>query len=165
MADTSLFENRLGILIWKTSNFWQSSLRKILVSYNVSLNEYLVLHSLKYLSIKKSDIFQNQIAESIGIDISVTSVTLKLLESKKYISREIKHDNRKKIIKILKKGDDLYKLLYPMIEKEEERLFNKLDNETFNFLPKLIEPLIINSAPKTSRPKPINKNIKFTCSY
>ena len=134
MADTSLFENRLGILIWKTSNFWQSSLRKILLYYNVSLNEYLVLQSLKYLSIKKTDIYQNQIAETIGIDISVTSVTLKLLESKKYISREIKHDNRKKIIKILKKGDDLYKLLYPMIEKEEERLFNKLDNETFNFI-------------------------------
>ena len=53
MADTSLFENRLGILIWKTSNFWQSSLRKILISYNVSLNEYLVLQSLKYLSIGK----------------------------------------------------------------------------------------------------------------
>ena len=134
MADTSLFENRLGILIWKTSNFWQSSLRKILVSYNVSLNEYLVHQSLKYLSIKKTDIFQNQIGEFIGIDISVTSVTLKLLESKKYISRETKHDNRKKIIKILKKRDDLYKLLYPMIEKEEERLFNKLDNETFNFI-------------------------------
>ncbi len=134
MADTSHFENRLGILIWKTSNFWQGSLRKILNSYNLSLNEYLILQSLKYLSLKKTDIFQNQIAELIGIDISVTSVTLKLLENKKYISREIKHDNRKKIIKILKKGDDLYNLLYPMIEKEEERLFNKLDNETFNFI-------------------------------
>jgi len=134
MADTSHFENRLGILIWKTSNFWQGSLRKILISYNLSLNEYLILQSLKYLSLKKTDIFQNQIAELIGIDISVTSVTLKLLENKKYISREIKHDNRKKIIKILKKGDDLYNLLYPMIEKEEERLFNKLDNETFNFI-------------------------------
>ena len=134
MADTSLLENKLGLLIWKTSNFWQSNLRKILVSYNISLNEYLVLQSLQYLSRTKANIFQNQIAESIGIDISVTSVTLKLLESKKYISWEIKHDNRKKIIKILKKGDDLYKLLYPMIEKEEERLFNKLDNETFNFI-------------------------------
>ena len=39
------------------------------------------------------------------------------------------------------------------------------NSETFNFLPKLIEPIIISSAPKTSRPKPINKNIKFTCSY
>ena len=83
MADTSLFENRLGLLIWKTSNFWQSNLRKILVSYNISLNEYLVLQSLQYLSTTKANIFQNQIAESIGIDISVTSVTLKLLESKK----------------------------------------------------------------------------------
>ena len=73
MADTSLLENRLGLLIWKTSNFWQSNLRKILFSYNISLNEYLVLQSLQYLSTKNADIFQNQIAESIGIDISVTS--------------------------------------------------------------------------------------------
>ena len=74
MADTSLFENRLGILIWKTSNFWQSSLRKILVSSNISLNEYLVLQSLKYLSIKKIDIFQNQIAKSIGIALPAASI-------------------------------------------------------------------------------------------
>ena len=30
MADTSLNENRLGLLIWQTSNIWQSKLRKIL---------------------------------------------------------------------------------------------------------------------------------------
>ncbi len=41
MADTSLIENNIGILIWKTSNFWQFNLRKILKPYKVSINEYL----------------------------------------------------------------------------------------------------------------------------
>ena len=134
MADTSQIENKIGLLIWKTSNFWQSKLRKILKPYNVSLNEYLILQSINYLLKNKSNIYQNEISNLIGVDISVASVTLKLLENKKFISREIKDDNRKKIIKILQKGNDLYKILYPLIEKEEELLFNKLNNETFNFI-------------------------------
>ena len=134
MADTSLIENKIGLLIWKASNYWQSNLRKILIPYNISLNEYLILQSIKSLLGRKNNIFQNEIASFIGIDISVTSVTLKSLEQKNYISRQINDDSRKKIIKILQKGNDLFKILYPLIEKEEELLFNKLNNETFNFI-------------------------------
>ena len=133
MADTSLIENKIGLLIWKTSNYWQSNLRKILNPHNITLNEYLILKSIKYLLEDNTDIYQNEIADFIGINISVTSVTLKSLAKKKYISRHIKYDNRKKIIKILQHGEDLFKILYPLIEKEEELLFNKLNNETFNF--------------------------------
>ena len=134
MADTSLIENNIGLLIWKTSNFWLSKLRKILIPYNLSINEYFILHSIKSLSIRNSNIYQNEISEFVGIDISVTSVTLKLLEEKKFISREFKNDNRKKIINILERGDLIFKILHPLIEKEEEILFNKLKNETFNFI-------------------------------
>ena len=133
MADTSSIEDKIGLLIWKASNFWLSKLRKILVPYNLSINEYFILHSIKSLSARKSNIYQNEISEFIGIDISVTSVTLKLLEEKKFISREVKSDNRKKIINILDEGEAIFKILHPLIEKEEETLFNKLKNETFNF--------------------------------
>jgi DNA-binding MarR family transcriptional regulator len=133
MADTSSIEDKIGLLIWKASNFWLSKLRKILVPYNLSINEYFILHSIKLLSVKNSNIYQNEISKFIGTDISVTSVTLKLLEKKKFISRDIKSDNRKKIINILHEGDIIFKILHPLIEKEEETLFNKLKNETFNF--------------------------------
>ena len=82
MADTSLVENNIGLLIWKTSNFWQSKLRKLLINYKVSLNEYLILKSIDALSSAQITVYQNEIANFIGIDISVTSVTLKLLEEK-----------------------------------------------------------------------------------
>ena len=36
------------------------------------------------------------------------------------------------------------------------------NKETFNFLPRLTEPLIINSAPKTRNIKPTINNNKFT---
>ena len=133
MADTSLIENNIGILIWKTSNFWQYNLRKILKPYKVSINEYLVLQSITHLLLFKSKIYQNEIYDLIGIDISVTSVTLKILERKKYISRKTLDDNRKKMVSILKEGNDLFKEIYPLIKKEEERIFFKLNNETFNF--------------------------------
>ena len=55
MADTSLSENKIGLLIWKTSNYWQSKLRKILKSYNLSLNEFLILQSIYHLDSIKSN--------------------------------------------------------------------------------------------------------------
>ena len=85
MADTSLVESKIGLLIWKTSNFWQANLRKSLNTYNISLNEFFILGAIKSLSKKRDNINQKEISEYIGIDISVTSVTLKLLENKKYI--------------------------------------------------------------------------------
>ena len=133
MADTSLVENNIGLLIWHTANFWQSKLRKLLSPYRLSLNEYLILKSIYLLNETKKNIYQNEISKFIGIDISVTSVTLKLLEEKKYIKREYKSDNRRKNIKIIKEGLDLFNLIYPLLQKEEEKLFNKLNIETFNF--------------------------------
>ena len=134
MADTSLSENKIGLLIWKTSNYWQSRLRKILKSYNLSLNEFLILESIHHLHSIKSTVHQSVISSFIGIDVSVASVTFKLLENKNYISRQIESDNRKKIIKMLDKGKKLFEDISPLIEKEEQLMFEKLKNETFNFI-------------------------------
>ena len=133
MADTSLIESNIGLLVWKTSNFWQSKLRKILSPYKISLNEYLILKSIYSLSRSNLIIYQNQISNFIGIDISVTSVTLKLLQKKSYIERGFKSDNRRKNIKILKNGAELFDIIHPLLQKEEDKIFNKLNIETFNF--------------------------------
>ena len=133
MADTSLSENRIGLLIWKTSNYWQTQLRKILRSYNLSLNEFLILQSIHHLHSINTKTHQNVISSFIGIDISVASVTFKSLENKNYISRQIESDNRKKIVKMLDKGKILFEDISPLIEKEEQLMFQKLENETFNF--------------------------------
>jgi len=133
MADTSLIENNIGLLIWKTSNYWQSKLRKILSPYRISLNEYLILKSISSLTQLNLNIFQNEIGNFIGIDISVTSVTLKLLEEKKYIKREFVRDNRKKNIIITDEGINLFNVINPLLLKEEQEIFKKLNIETFNF--------------------------------
>ena len=133
MADTFLYEHKIGLLIWKTSNFWQSKIRKILSPFKISLNEYLILQAIKLLHKNKSNVYQNEIANFIGIDVSVTSVTLKLLESKNCVSRSLQGDNRKKIINTLEFGDKLFEKIHPLVKNAEEQIFNKLNNETFNF--------------------------------
>ena len=133
MADTSLSENRIGLLIWKTSNYWQTRLRKILRPYNLSLNEFLILESIHHLNSIKSKTHQNVISSFIGIDISVASVTFKSLENKNYISRQFETDNRKKIVKMLDGGKILFENMSPLIKREEKLMFEKLKNETFNF--------------------------------
>ena len=133
MADISLIENKIGLLVWKTSNYWQSNLRKILNPFNISLSEYLILKSINNLQINNENIYQNQIANLIGFDISVTSVTLKLLEKKKYIIKHSDKDIRKKIVVITEEGKLIFEKIDPLIDNVEEKIFSKLNNEIFNF--------------------------------
>ena len=133
MADTSLSEKKIGLLIWQVSNYWQTNLRKILKDYDLTLNEYLILESIKRLQQNKNEIAQNEISIYAGIDISVASVTFKLLESKKLIVRIIKKDNRKKIIEMLVSGNNLYNKISPLVLEKEKNIFDKLQNESNNF--------------------------------
>ena len=133
MADTSLSEKKIGLLVWQLSNHWQSKLRKILKVYKLTLNEYLILESIFDLSENQNELSQNRISIFAGIDISVASVTFKLLENKKLIVRGTKNDNRKKIVDMLASGINLYNKVKPFIIKEELNIFNKLQNEIYNF--------------------------------
>ena len=49
MQNSSLSEKKIGLLIWNVSIYWQNKLRLILSQYLLSLNEYLILESLKIL--------------------------------------------------------------------------------------------------------------------
>ena len=133
MADTSLSETKIGLLIWQVSNLWQSRLRKILKKYNLTLNEYLIIESSIKLGNNKSALYQNEISIYAGIDFSVSSVIFKLLEEKKIVSRVYTNDNRKKNIKVLSNGINLYKMISPLINDEEKKIFSKLQNENYNF--------------------------------
>ena len=131
MADTSLNENRLGLLIWQTSNIWQSKLRKILKIYKISLNEYLIIETLFKLSSLTKIVSQISIANNSSLDVSVVSTNLTLLENKNLILRTYL-DNRSKNILLTDQGLSLISSLIKIIKNEEIDFFNKLGDETFN---------------------------------
>ena len=133
MADTSPTEEKIGLLIWQVSNFWQGRLRNILKNFNLSLNQYLILETLVNIENKTSSLSQSIITTFSGIDESVVSVNLKLLEQNNLIKRKVDNDSRKKIIIILSSGRKIFDAIYPKIYQEEKNIFNKLQDEKLNF--------------------------------
>ena len=129
MADTSLSEKKTGLLVWQVSNLWQNKLRQVLKLYKLTLNEYLVLESINELNREIITLNQNIVSSFSSIDVSVVSVVLKLLERKKFIKRTVDKDNRKKTIEMLSIGRKTFDEIYPLIILEEERIFEKLQNE------------------------------------
>ena len=70
MADTSLSEKKIGLLIWHVSNYWQGKLRLILNKYSLSLNEYLILETIKLLKKNFDSTSQINISSFSGILIN-----------------------------------------------------------------------------------------------
>ena len=133
MENSSLSEKKIGVLIWNVSIYWQNKLRLILTQYHLSLNEYLILESLKILKKNINLPSQINISSFSGIDESVVSVCLKSLENKKLIKRTVDQDNRKKVINILPTGQKLFDEIFPKINQQETNLFDKLQGEKLNF--------------------------------
>ena len=133
MGNSSLSEKKIGLLIWNVSIYWQNKLRLILSQYHLSLNEYLILESLKILKKNINLPSQINISSFSGIDESVVSVCLKSLENKKLIKRTVDQDNRKKVINILPTGQKLFDEIFPKINQQENKLFDKLQSEKLNF--------------------------------
>ena len=133
MADTSLNENRLSILVWQTSNLWQSKIRQILKSTDLTFNEYLILETLYKLIDEQDNITQQDICKNSSIDRSVVSQKINGLEEKKLLMRSQPKDKRSYGLSLTNNGILLVESLISSVEKQESFIFDKLGSEIFNF--------------------------------
>ena len=133
MADTSLNENRIGLLIWQTSNLWQSKLRKELSKYKISFNEYIIIETIYNLSILSNNISQIDIVKNCFIDKSVVSAKLTQLNKKKLIKKMAPNDNRSDKLNLTSEGINIIEEIIDDIKEIESNIFSKLNEETFNF--------------------------------
>ena len=134
MADTSLNENRISLLIWQTSNLWQSKIRKKLIKFKISFNEYLILETIYRLSQFLSNISQVDIVKNSFIDKTVVSAKLSQLNSKKLIKKLTPNDNRSNKLILTKEGFNLIKSVILEVDDAENEFFDKLHQENFNFI-------------------------------
>ena len=134
MADTSLNENRIGLLIWQTSNLWQSRLRNKISKYNISFNEYLIIETIYNLSKNLTDISQVDIVKHSFIDKSVVSAKLTQLNMKKLIKKMTPNDNRSNKLILTNKGINIIEKIIEDVIATESDFFSKLNQETFNFI-------------------------------
>ena len=133
MADTSLNENRLALLIWQTSNLWQSKVRHKLKESDITLNEYLILETIYLLQQKNTNITQKEICINSSIDRSVVSLRVSNLEEKKLILKQQPQDKRSDSLILSDTGNDLINNVIDNIVELENELFDKLGSEIFNF--------------------------------
>ena len=133
MADTSLNENRLALLIWQTSNLWQSKVRHKLRESEITLNEYLILETIYLLQQKNINITQKDICINASIDRSVVSLRVSKLEERKLILKQQPQDKRSDSLILTAAGNDLINNIIDNIVDLENELFNKLGSEIFNF--------------------------------
>jgi len=134
MADTSLNENRIGLLIWQTSNLWQSRIRNQISKFNLSFNEYLILETIYNLSKSLSDINQVDIVKNSFIDKSVVSAKLTQLDKKKLIKKMTPNDNRSNKLALTREGIIIVEKIINNVIEVENIFFSKLNQETFNFI-------------------------------
>ena len=104
MYNRYLIDNKTGLLLWKTSNLWKNSLRKILSNYSLTLNEFIILETLSFNS------------------------------EKELIYKKSDSDNRIKIIELTQNAKSLIKTLLPSIYQIENDLFMKLGSEKDIFI-------------------------------
>ena len=134
MADTSLNENRIGLLIWQTSNLWQSSIRKQIIKSNLSFNEYLILETIYNLSKFLTEINQVDIVKHSFIDKSVVSAKLTKLYKKKLIKKMTPNDNRSNKLALTREGKIIVEKIINDVIEVENVFFRKLNQESFNFI-------------------------------
>ena len=134
MADTSINENRIGLLIWQISNLWQSKLRNKLSKYNISFNEYLIIETVYNLSNVSNNISQIDIVYNSFIDKSVVSAKLSQLVKKKLIKKMTSNDNRSNRLILTKEGINIIESIVDEIILTEKNFFGKLNEESFNFI-------------------------------
>ena len=134
MADTSLNENRIGLLIWQTSNVWQSKIRKQLINFNLSFNEYLILETVYKLSKSIANISQVDVAKHSFVDKSVVSAKLTQLQNKKLINKMTPDDNGSNKLALTRDGKMIVEKIINQVFEVENEFFGKLNQETFNFI-------------------------------
>ena len=134
MADTSLNENRIGLLIWQTSNLWQSNIRKQISKSNLSFNEYLILETVYNLSKFLTEISQVDIVKHSFIDKSVVSAKLAKLDKKKLIKKMTPNDNRSNKLALTREGKIIVEKIINDVIEVENVFFRKLNQVSFNFI-------------------------------
>ena len=133
MADISLNENRLALLIWQLSNKWQAKIRLRLKNSNLSFNEYLILETLYKLQDENHNITQQDICKTAAMDRSVVSLRISKLEENNLVIKEQTKDKRSDSLILTQKGKILINNIIHTIEDQENEIFDKLGSEIFNF--------------------------------
>ena len=128
-------EKSIGLLFWQTSMLWKRDINKILVSFDITHTQYVILAVIFHLDKSGEKTTQKNISNISMIDTMTISKTIRLMQTKKLIERtEDPQDSRAKLVKITIKGIDILEKATPAVEGIDKNFFMLSNEELENFI-------------------------------
>ena len=128
-------EKSIGLLFWQTSMLWKRDTNKILVSFDITHTQYVILAVIFHLDKSGEKTTQKNISNISMIDTMTISKTIRLMQTKKLIERtEDPQDSRAKLVKITIKGIDILEKATPAVEGIDKNFFMLSNEELENFI-------------------------------
>lgn len=120
-----------GFLLWQTEMCWQRVVNKVLLEFDLTYTQFIVLCICSFQARSNSQVYQHQVAKHSKIDRMMTSRILSSLESKKFITRlKIEGDARAKLVVITDTGNKILAKSLKKVAVAEANFF-KLSLENF----------------------------------
>jgi MarR family transcriptional regulator, organic hydroperoxide resistance regulator len=131
-----------GFLIWKTTTLWQREIKSILVEYDVSHAQFVILAALLWHQETHQTVLQSALVQFTKMDKMTVSKALKQLVHKNHVKRfTAVDDTRSKVVQLRAKGVRLIKTLVPLVEAADNAFFSALSQRQRNDLCKLLSRL------------------------
>ena len=128
-------EKSIGLLFWQTSMLWKRDINKILVSFDITHTQYVILAVIFHLDKSGEKTTQKNISNISMIDTMTISKTIRLMQTKKLIERtEDPQDSRAKLVKITIKGIGILEKATPAVEGIDKNFFMLSNEELENFI-------------------------------
>lgn len=132
-------EIKLGILLSTAFTRYTNHLNNILKEMNISLSQTRILLTLAH----KDGVSIDHLSQKTGIGKSSITKSVKILERKEFITKEIDpQDNRKKIIKITNKGRKIQEKALEINQEIEETIEKQIGKQETNNLKYNLKTLI-----------------------
>lgn len=117
----------IGFLLWQAGNAWQRKMKSVLDPLGITHVQFLLLDSLEHLGGLKHPVSQVTLARVAGTDVMMTSKVIRLLETKKLVTRKIsKTDARIYLLELTREGSRTLAKAKNLVSKTEDKIFSKL---------------------------------------
>ena len=128
-------EKSVGLLFWQSSMLWKRDINKVLVNFDITHTQYVILAVIFHLDKSGEKTTQKNISNISMIDTMTISKTVRLMQTKNLIERtEDPQDSRAKIMKITKIGMEILEKAIPAVESVDKNFFMLLNKELENFI-------------------------------
>lgn len=114
-----------GLLFWQASTLWKRQINNVLKQLDITHTQYVILAVIYFLKMDGQRTTQTAISEISMIDNMTISNSVRLLEKKKLIVREVDTiDSRAKVLNCTALGNEKLQKANSLVENVDDKFFD-----------------------------------------